>query len=49
MTAQICLLVHTDRWVEKDATVSSDYAVLNGLISELLIGKDVEGSGRGLM
>ena len=34
---------------EKDATVSSDYAGSNGLISVLLIGKDVEGSGRGLM
>jgi hypothetical protein len=46
---QICLLVHIHRWVEKDATVRSDYAVSNGLISELLIGKGVEGSGRGLM
>jgi hypothetical protein len=48
MTPQIHLLVHIHRRIEKDATVSSDYALSNGLISELLTGKDVEGGGRGL-
>jgi len=45
MTAQICLFVHIHKRVEKDGTVSSDYAMSNGLISELLIGKDVEEVG----